>query len=424
MLLAFAPFAQQSNTIQLKVVNSTTPSSSISINRAVTWMNYAWNSTYFDKAGTDEFGDSTAFSSLLSGVLNRNNSISDIVGTCQAESCTGDDYTTLAVCESVEDISSQGVSYNRSNSTSPSTGVRLAGAGWQPPSLGYDDEDTFWMYAPQTFTDGTQATSSPVQNGTLPPVSEIYLAYLPPCDDRNEDRNLATLSICIQGLRSSFNNTMRTEIVETRHDLKWNDHYEHCLTEPYKGDNFCIGAPDIAQWNMMLERTFKDSAYLNAGGDNYFKGQWALLIVNDVVGPTPAFCNPNMGLGYGFEGFTRRANNVAISISNAMRTGSPYSPPVYLNGTAWSSEQYIAVELNWLLYPCIISSAITVFVFATVVKSRDEKMPLWKSSPLVLLHAAEQQNTTTTLKGAEKDAKKQQIQLQYNGEHWYLEDVS
>jgi hypothetical protein len=107
-----------------------------------------------------------------------------------------------------------------------------------------------------------------------------------------------------------------------------------------------------------------------------------------------------------------------------MRTGNTTSPDSIVLGSAWASEQYIAVDFKWLLPPASICLAITVFLFATIIKSRRANVPLWKSSPLVLLHSMERNNGMQTLKQIEKGAEETRVQLQYSGENWYLQDVT
>tara|TARA_R110002003_G_scaffold46_21_gene3874 strand:+ start:13317 stop:14207 length:891 start_codon:yes stop_codon:yes gene_type:complete len=284
---------------------------------------------------------------VLAGILDRNNSISDVVGTCQAEACTWDEYTTLAVCASIEDISSKAEMFIR-NDSGHLPAMRISGAQWNPPSSSPNGEDTFWMAAPTKLPETLQIGRTVVgQNGSMPPLGEIYVAYFPSCNDDNKAwefgvignyRNASnwrifkgTLNICIQTLKASFNNSMTTQIVDTREDLRWSREYLSCLSEPYKGDKYCVGSSDMVQWSTLLERNFKGAATLAPGGDNYFVGQWTPLVVDDIIGPTPTTCNATLGPGYGLEGFTRRVNNVAISISNA------YDPIHDLLG-AWLTE--------------------------------------------------------------------------------------
>jgi hypothetical protein len=107
-----------------------------------------------------------------------------------------------------------------------------------------------------------------------------------------------------------------------------------------------------------------------------------------------------------------------------MRTGNTTSPDSIVRGSAWTSEQYIAVDFKWLTPPLAIYLAITMFLFATIVKSREANVPLWKSSPLVLLRLVERNNGMQTLKQVEEEAKETRVQLQYSGENWHLRDVT
>jgi hypothetical protein len=107
-----------------------------------------------------------------------------------------------------------------------------------------------------------------------------------------------------------------------------------------------------------------------------------------------------------------------------MRTGNTTSPDSIVRGSAWSSEQFIAVEFKWLTPPLVIYFAITLFLFATIFKSRKGDVPLWKSSPLVLLHSMERNNGMQTLDQVEKVSRDTRVQLQFTGENWHLQDVT
>jgi hypothetical protein len=83
---------------------------------------------------------------ILAGVLDDQKSVSDITGNCKAEACKWGDYTTLAVCASIDDVSSQGEVRNDSRKV---PGFRLRGTSWMPPKqASLSVSDTFWMAAP------------------------------------------------------------------------------------------------------------------------------------------------------------------------------------------------------------------------------------------------------------------------------------
>jgi hypothetical protein len=394
------------------------------------------------------------FRAVLSGVLDDEKTLSDVIGNCSAEACKWNEYTTLAVCASVEDVSSQGQVRKERFS--------ISGTSWEPPSQGLSGQpDTFWMAAPfQALTNLT--------NGKMLPISDIFMAYYPQCNDQNQTRGdleqwrsqlsdasnwkafKGTLNLCLQTLSSTYNNTMNTTVTETYKDLTWKSTDPKntfsqtgavCLSEPFRGKDYCVGERDLMQWPSSLQRTLEGAAAIHGDWDNYYTGQWVPNIVADIIGPNPVMCDPNLGPGYGLEGFTRRINNIAIAMTNALvqlqaywctfkltryrlRTGNTTSQDSFFPGSEWTSEQYIAVNFKWLTPSGAIYLAITLFLFATIFRSRKEDVPLWKSSPLVLLQAVDRNNGMQTLKQVEKSAEHTQVELRYTGENWYVQDVS
>ncbi|KAI8931461.1 hypothetical protein NX059_011787 [Plenodomus lindquistii] len=110
--------------------------------------------------------------------------------------------------------------------------------------------------------------------------------------------------------------------------------------------------------------------------------------------------------------------------SHRLRTWNATLPGHTLTSSEFESEQYISVDFKWLTPPVTIYLAITLFLFTTIFKSRNEEVPLWKSSSLVLLHTVEHNNGMQTLKQVEKGAKYTQVQLQYTEQSWHLQDVT
>lgn len=375
------------------------------------------------------------FGAILSGTLDNDKSISDIKGNCSAEACTWEDHTTLAICSSVEETSGM-----VQNDTKNMPRFSIPGTTWQPPAQPLSIADSFWMAAP--YQDSSNITA-----GEMPSIAEIFIAYYPPCDKTNKQRTYAdwnaqvndasqwkaykaTLTLCLQTLSSTYNNTMQTTVVDTNKELKWTENGQSqyngtvCLIQPHGGDEYCVGEGDLTEWTSAISRTWEGAASIEEDGDNYFTGQYVPNIVGDVMGPAPANCNPDMDPSYGRDGFKRRIDNLAIAMSNALRTGNTTSPSSFVRGTEWNAEQYIAVEFKWLTAPGVIWLAITLFLFGTIVKSSNMNVPLWKSSPLVLLHSAERDNGMQTIKQVTKEAEKTKLQLQYTGQSWHLQDVT
>lgn len=107
-----------------------------------------------------------------------------------------------------------------------------------------------------------------------------------------------------------------------------------------------------------------------------------------------------------------------------LRTGNTTSPDSFVKGSEWNREQYIEVDFVWLTLPGAVYLVITLFFLTTIVRSRRGDRPLWKSSPLVLLQVADQNNGMSTLKRVEKEADCTQVQLKYTGENWHLQSMA
>ncbi|KAF2027807.1 hypothetical protein EK21DRAFT_114443 [Setomelanomma holmii] len=234
---------------------------------------------------------------------------------------------------------------------------------------------------------------------SLSPVAEVYVAYHPPCDDDNFPweafhekqpgiKDLSrwkafkgTLRMCIQTISSKSalqiqesgygwkSDGLSIWVKKSQTDLKWiasgtqkQGEGQFCLPEPNQGDTFCIGDSDLLQWSALLDQTWNGAGYFCEGCDDYYTGY--------------------------------------------MRTGTDESPPVKVHGTTWINQQYVAVDFVWLTFRCAIYVGSTLFYFATVIKSTKQEVPIWKSSPLILFHAADDGNGIHSLKEAEIQSKK------------------
>lgn len=111
------------------------------------------------------------FEALLAGMMDNNKTVSDVQGNCSAEACKWESYTTLAICNTVEDIPS-GLRF--SNDT-----LRLSGVSWDPPQLDYGG-DTSWMTAPlsEKYWTSSSIENPFLEDGHLNPVANMFVAYV------------------------------------------------------------------------------------------------------------------------------------------------------------------------------------------------------------------------------------------------------
>jgi hypothetical protein len=84
-----------------------------------------------------------------------------------------------------------------------------------------------------------------------------------------------------------------------------------------------------------------------------------------------------------------------------------------IRGTVWLTEQYISVHYIWVSYPAAIYFILTLFFFATIHATRHD--PLWKSSPLALLHAMNPRNGMDSTEEMEREAKSLKVRFERRG---------
>ncbi|PSN65746.1 hypothetical protein BS50DRAFT_677115 [Corynespora cassiicola Philippines] len=156
------------------------------------------------------------------------------------------------------------------------------------------------------------------------------------------------------------------------------------------------------------------------GGDDYYSGPWTLFLTSDILGQELSICDtsPNLGLA----GFQRRINNIAVSITNELRTGKNTSELV--SGEVWKTQQYFQVQLYWLSVPGLLYIITTVLLFTTISGTISQNVPIWKSSPLVLLRCMDRGNDMSYLNEVEEKARKTGVELKYSGENWYLQNLT
>ncbi|EUC35735.1 hypothetical protein COCCADRAFT_90217 [Bipolaris zeicola 26-R-13] len=277
------------------------------------------------------------------------------------------------------------------------------------------------------------ANHEPLRN-----ISSTFVAYYPPCDhngkpradwagQRNDAANWqgfsGTLTLCLQTLKSTYNSTMQTEIIDTQIDLDWQikpgvsngSQYRYCVTGK-DNEEYCVGDADITEWEFLMAKSLTGAAAIYPNETEHgFTGQFAPNIATDVLGDSPAHCNGSVE-----GGFEKRMNNIAISMSNALRTGSNAVP---LKGVEWNKEQFFDVTFYWMALPLAIYLTITLFLFSTIVTSSKADTPLWKSSPLVLIEAMDPSNRMQSLDEVESEARGTCIKLQHTGENWHLQNM-
>ncbi|KAI1507121.1 DUF3176 containing protein [Pyrenophora tritici-repentis] len=206
-------------------------------------------------------------------------------------------------------------------------------------------------------------------------------------------------------------NSMGDSRVHTHINLDWqirpgisiDSRYQYCVMG-HNNEEYCVGDADITEWEYLIAESLTGAAAVYPNETSYgFTGQYAPNIASDVLGDSPAYCT-----GSEAGGFEQRINNIAISMSNTLRTGKNAVP---IKGTEWTKEQFFDVTFYWLSFPLAIYLTITLFLFSTIVTSGKADMPLWKSSQLVLLQATNSSNRMQSLDQVELEARSTRVKL-------------
>jgi hypothetical protein len=281
--------------------------------------------------------------------------LSDLTAECRNGKCSWEPYTTLALCSTVEDISSTvNVSVSNTNSTwKANFTVPAIDASKNTSNLaGYPGYSLFWAYATtgsylKTLFDQVDDMNT---NMTQLKVSEAYLVYLPPCDIINQTRPTrpydwspsapranaslwrvykATFSVCLQTLESSVQNG-RTVTRKLESDLKPEWHVKHTIANANtKGDDttyftdfglnkerFSIDFASIHSLRILL------SSFITGNSSGYdvqestHSSIWEAGLVADVLGANPDTCLFKSDGTKGFAGWKKRIQSLADSATN------------------------------------------------------------------------------------------------------------
>lgn len=81
-------------------------------------------------------------------------------------------------------------------------------------------------------------------------------------------------------------------------------------------------------------------------------------------------------------------------------------------------------DLRWLALPAAVWLLSTCVLFITLWRTRDNKVPIWKSSSLVLLQCMLADNGLGWNREVDKNGEKSRVKLRQTGKGWQLVDTS
>ncbi|PVH93549.1 hypothetical protein DM02DRAFT_733063 [Periconia macrospinosa] len=434
LMITFQPFFQQAINISLETVE--VKDSPAAVPRAVSYQSPAssnvWNEDYLYRGsgnGADLYLSSIMLSSMTSttGIQTPSN----VPANCPTGQCSWSDYTTLALCTSLSNITTDLIY----QSTDIGDLITL-------PGITNMDKRIFrTMSLTTVFGNGRETLGFSGQRANLSTLAlnktgnviqdlaQVYLSYYDPC---LADRNLtayrrtenwraykASVGLCLQTLSTNYNSSTNTSIISSHRDVVWenkkdefNISYWHTNHPSAPGDDFSIRESTADYIGGQLGMLFNISASAAPGGVNYLFGSVAgTAVTNDLYGTNPLVCSNNTENG--LKGFTKRLDNLVNSINNGFRAASS---SVTVKGKSFENLQQIQVNFWFLVPPCALYVLLTGFLIATILHTTN--VPLWKSSQLALLYAMSNPEMLSTKVEMEERARK--TKLRFSKGDWQL----
>ncbi|KAH4007081.1 hypothetical protein HBI56_027750 [Parastagonospora nodorum] len=149
------------------------------------------------------------------------------------------------------------------------------------------------------------------------------------------------------------------------------------------GETFNIAANTTRSLSNSLRAnlpTYLSNSSLDTGGQ--YPGRW------NFVQNAPYDVNAALG-------------SMAEALTNNMRTSATNNGTELTFGEAWGAENFVETQWPWLLLPGALLFCSLILITSTIIKSRQEAVPTWKSSALAtLLHGLTEESRACVAAGA------------------------
>ena len=329
-------------------------------------------------------------SAVYYGLFSESDSSANLRFNCPTGNCTWPVFTTLAVCSSCIDLMPYMTRYC-SNGASENGDVSKC--GWQLPqgALLNSSSDVFSMTSktPSTFGDmpytdilrlifmGTEAQSGQPLN---------YNPWAKQC----------TLQYCLQTFDSSVvNGVLMENVTATILNSSVVDigrSKGNSLVTLTAADNvtYAVGmgaSLGIKSW--FGDLVASGSAIRNSSYANFTRTD-NTVVVNLTVGISEGATYFDNDIIQAFywdyyeytNGLEMAMSDLATSMTVAFRS---FNGAVPVKGRAFTFESYVHVRWGWITLPVLVVLLTTVFLVAAVVRTRQSRTKLWKSSALAML---------------------------------------
>ncbi|KAH7117632.1 hypothetical protein B0J11DRAFT_570868 [Dendryphion nanum] len=389
-----------------------------------------------DQSGMIET-DPLMINAVRSGITEKNKSLADVTGSCPTSNCHWPKHNSLAICTSFENVtvrledvlSRKTMPYDYSTNNFTSTfgngSVRVLII-----SLNYDE-------LRQPHPESLTKTASQMMI-----VAENYLFIDDVCDNEagHEDQYgrtviKATMGFCVQSLEVNFNSKMNTRVLKEYKDFEWQGLDSSLILARIPDGNkdvFAVNNMSLLSVGQQVAEVVKLEAVLEYEwgklGRHYANmpntdPQWGISLLNDIIyefskNRASDYCQwvpQNIT-----QLFKYSVNNVAVSITNFMRTSNSSD---FVIGIAFEDLQFFQFEPAWLAMPAFMYITVTVLLIATIRKTNKTGTPVWKHTALGLLRGLGGEKKTMKKREVDQVVGKTSMQLVDQGDSWKLVGV-
>ncbi|KAH7076855.1 hypothetical protein BKA63DRAFT_291604 [Paraphoma chrysanthemicola] len=397
-----------------------------------------------------EFSVDTALSgAVLSGIATSHN-FSDVAAQCATNDCRWPSYPTLAICSTVEDVSSQLVFTVAAPSPDEFVFYTEDVNMTLPIPELYDQEQGNPTFAgPTDFWMATLPAWRKGHNSAQPNlVAEVYVTFFSACRATNNNTGTPTddelktariiktnwrafkssFELCVQNLTTSIENgTTNTFVLERIDQQPWNSHGKDNATISYTGIGnnttssdrppFSIDKISLQSLGDIMRLTLNGSATLRTKSDKKWESSEQIILAQDIYSGDPQICIPRSDND--IQGFGNRMQNIAVSLTNTLRRNSPGLERV--RGLPFSEEQFIDVNSAWLALPVALWAIVTFLLAATIWRTVRLQLPSWKTSTLPWLECQVADNNLRMRSDMKESAEASYTQLKTSKSAWQLE---
>ncbi|CAO2647371.1 Nn.00g082930.m01.CDS01 [Neocucurbitaria sp. VM-36] len=295
----------------------------------------------------------------------------------------------------------------------------------------------------------TLATSA--SDGTnLPNLAEIYYLHNDVCIDRESEFDKTDpgrwralkgqFQFCVQKQEAETSNGgfSTTKLLSSTTSLDWYrttkyDNSAFCTKVESEMEDFCVAESVIDSLSIQMSSIFNTTASFSDMNrtDITYNSEWGPRLTRAVFGEgsdTEPSCpvktqrsggqNPNPFVLIGEYGFQSLLGDIAHSLSDTFRNRDYLQQNVF--GTYTYQETVMLVDFRWFILPALLYGIVVIFFVATIFTTRDT--PIWKSSPLALLHATKEEGTVESENSIRKEAKESRVTLRRTEKGWGFEE--